>query len=613
MNRAWIVRGVVAAVAALLGVVVGLLLVGFDVLPGTGSVLGTGGTTGDADPSPSPDVAGRCTDDERVDVRIAAAPEIAPALQEVAVQAGEVDLALECAVIDVIPAAPDDISAALARGWTESSDGAPPHVWVPTTSTEVELARSSTADLLPDDLPSLVRSPSIIAMPRPMADALDWPDGDLDWEAVARLASADDAWGSRGHPDWGRFQLSLAGGIDSEPTISSVTALAGAVGALPGPATVDQSEEERFQSQAQLLLLERRVEYLGTTTAELLDELRAADAADELPQTASAVPLTEQMAWQYNGGSQDPPDTTLAVWYPDDGGADADYPYVQLDGPWSAREATTAAEAFLALLQSEEGVQRLRAHGFRDSSREATPELIEADGIHPELAAPAPEPPLALVAGAVAEAWRGLSQTGNLLGVIDVSGSMKTAVPGTGASRLELSAEGLAAGVQLLDPASHGGLWEFTTNLDGDRDHRELISMGPLNEKINGVTRKEAEIAAIRKLEPLEDTGLYDTILASYQHLLDNYEPDKLNAVIFFTDGRNDDDDGITLQLLQDMLRDVVDPEREALFIGVGYGPEADFEALNAVTQITGGKLYDLDRPEDIRNVFIDVQTGNVR
>jgi hypothetical protein len=33
---------------------------------------------------------------------------------------------------------------------------------------------------------------------------------------------------------------------------------------------------------------------------------------------------------------------------------------------------------------------------------------------------------------------------------------------------------------------------------------------------------------------------------------------------------------------------------------------------LNAITTVTDGKLYQLQRPEDIRNVFIDVQTGGV-
>ena len=85
--------------------------------------------------------------------------------------------------------------------------------------------------------------------------------------------------------------------------------------------------------------------------------------------------------------------------------------------------------------------------------------------------------------------------------------------------------------------------------------------------------------------------------------------PDK---VIFFTDGRNDDADGISLGQLRRRLRDLVDAERPVLFIGVAYGAEADFDVLNRVTKIAGGNLYELDRPEDIRDVFIDVQTGGV-
>jgi Mg-chelatase subunit ChlD len=139
------------------------------------------------------------------------------------------------------------------------------------------------------------------------------------------------------------------------------------------------------------------------------------------------------------------------------------------------------------------------------------------------------------------------------------------------------------------------------------------VPIGPLNEEVReGVTRQEAEIATIRELEPLADTGLYDTILASYEHMLDSFEPGKLNAVIFFTDGRNDDADGISLGQLRRRLRDLVDAERPVLFIGVAYGAEADFDVLNRVTKIAGGKLYELDRPEDIRDVFIDVQTGGV-
>lgn len=594
-------------VAAGLGVLVGLGLVGFDVLPGRGTPA----------PQPTQTRSSGCTDEERATLRVSAAPEIAPALRDLAVEASAMEESLRCVAIDVTATPPDQVRAALARGWTESSDGPAPHVWVPTTSTEVALASAteSVADMLEDDTTPIARSPSVIAMPQPMADVLGWPDTPLTWDAVAKLSAADDAWAQRDQPDWGAFKLSFVENVDAEPSISAVAALTRAVGALPAPGDAEASEEQLFQARAQLLLLERKVEYLGTTTGEQLEEVRAADDRGELLQTLSALPLTEQMVWRYNGGADgsNAPDTPLSVWYPADGSPDADYPYTSLDASWTTPQTDLAAGAFLEHVLSDDGQQRLRAAGFRDGSRESTPELIEARGMRPDLAPPEPEPLPSLIIGPLVQSWRGLSQTGNLLAVVDVSGSMATEVPGTGATRLELSKGGLVAGVRLLDPATRAGVWEFSTNLDGGTDHRVLVPLGKLSADVGGRSGRDAAIAAIRSLRPREDTGLYDTVAASYEYMLEHHRPGRVNAVIFFTDGKNDDDDGLSLNQLQDRLRELVDPEREVLFLGVGYGPEADFEALNAVTTITDGKLYALQRPEDIREVFIDVQTGDVR
>lgn len=588
---------------------VGLALVGFDVLPGDAGQAAQPSPSGDGD-TPATD----CGSADRLTLAVAAAPEIAPPLRQIAQDAAVAGL-LQCVAVRVDAVPPAVVRAALVAGWDDVRDGPAPHVWVPTTSTEVTLAAGGGAgDLVDTEAPSVATSPSVIAMPQPMATMLGWPDAPMSWESIAELAAADDAWAARDRRQWGAFRISLVEGVAAEPTIGALGALTDAVGALPTGAA-DQDEEQRFQAVTQLLLLERRVEYLGETTDQQLDEIRASDRRDELLQTVSALPLTEQMVWLYNGGGDSDlePETPLAAWYPPDGTPDADYPYVRLEAPWTDGATGEAAATLLRLIESPEGVRALQASGFRDSSRETTPELIEADGLRPDLAPTEPEPVLPdLIVAPLMRVWRDLSQTGNLLAVVDVSGSMATGVPGTGASRLELSKRGLEAGIALTDPASSGGVWEFSTELDGPTDHRILVPIGPLDEEVrDGVTRQEAEIATIRELEPIADTGLYDTILASYRHMLDNYDPDKLNAVIFFTDGKNDDD-GISLRQLRRRLRDLVDPDRPVLFIGVAYGAEADFDVLGDVTRITGGKLYRLDRPEDIRDVFIDVQTGGV-
>ena len=45
-------------------------------------------------------------------------------------------------------------------------------------------------------------------------------------------------------------------------------------------------------------------------------------------------------------------------------------------------------------------------------------------------------------------------------------------------------------------------------------------------------------------------TGLYDTILAAVKRVKEDYDPTKVNSVLFITDGFTEDDDGISLKTL---------------------------------------------------------------
>lgn len=230
-------------VAAVGGVVVGLALVGFDVVPGgaddASSPLPSEGDTGPP---------GDCRSEDRMRLIVAAAPEIAPALRRIADDAGTVT-ALRCVVIEVAAVPPPTVRAALAQGWDEEERGPAPHVWVPTTSTEVSLAAAGGAgDLVDTESPSIATSPSVIAMPQPMADLLGWPDAPMSWESIADLAADDDAWAERDRRQWGSFRISLVEDVAAEPTIGAVGALTDAVGALPTNAAT-RSEDEQFQAQ----------------------------------------------------------------------------------------------------------------------------------------------------------------------------------------------------------------------------------------------------------------------------------------------------------------------------------------------------------------------------
>lgn len=59
----------------------------------------------------------------------------------------------------------------------------------------------------PDDNPSIVRTPLVIAMWEPMARALGYPGKQLGFADILKLARSDKGWGAYGKPEYGQFKL----------------------------------------------------------------------------------------------------------------------------------------------------------------------------------------------------------------------------------------------------------------------------------------------------------------------------------------------------------------------------------------------------------------------
>src|SRR5205085_4637328 len=57
------------------------------------------------------------------------------------------------------------------------------------------------------DTRSLVKSPVVIAMWKPMAEALGWPKSPIYWANIAALSANPQGWAAYGHPEWGNFKF----------------------------------------------------------------------------------------------------------------------------------------------------------------------------------------------------------------------------------------------------------------------------------------------------------------------------------------------------------------------------------------------------------------------
>jgi len=189
-----------------------------------------------------------------------------------------------------------------------------------------------------------------------------------------------------------------------------------------------------------------------------------------------------------------------------------------------------------------------------------------------------------------------------MLAIIDVSGSMLQKVPTAGnATRAQVTIEAARRGLALFDDSWAVGLWTFSTELVGKRDYREVVPIGPLS---NQRGRLEGSIGQLVP-KPNGATGLYDTMLAAYKTVQVDWDPGRINSVLFLTDGENQDKDGLSLAQLLAELKKVKDPKRPIQVVILGIGPSVGPAALEQITKTTGGGVFLTEDPAKIGDIFL--------
>ena len=112
---------------------------------------------------------------------------------------------------------------------------------------------------------------------------------------------------------------------------------------------------------------------------------------------------------------------------------------------------------------------------------------------------------------------------------------------------------------------------------------------------------------------PLNGTPLYDVTQTSVDFLRDTFDPDKINAVVLLTDGRNEDgepgDDEAQLEALLTSLRgssEGVNSEPVRIF-AIAYGEDADLAVLRRIAEASNAVAYDASDASTINQVFAAV------
>jgi Ca-activated chloride channel family protein len=558
-------------------------------------------------------------------LQVAASPDQADVLAQAAAEYGRQRPTVDDRCVDVQVRGVESVEAAtaLVAGWDEVALGSRPDVWVPASSAwalQVQLKRQATkqSDVIPFERPKVATTPMVFAMPKPMAQALGWPQQPLGWAELLQAVQSPQGWAAYNQPDWGPFRL---GKLDPNLSTPALEALIGAVFATTGQGSdlsVETLAKQADKLRTVILGIERAPGQDADTPATFLANLQQADQAGQTLGFVSAVPLDEKSVFDYNrgslggledGGERPKPKVPLVAVYPKEGTLEADHPWVVLRAPWVDAAKRRAAAGFLDYVRSEPVQVRFQQAGFRSWGGRPGPGLTEDNGLLPDqparvLAAPAPK-----VVAAALESWNAARKRSNVLAVYDVSGSMKEEVPGTGLTKMELVRKAVVLALPLFAPETNLGTWVFSTNLEGRQDWHELVPIGPTNAKLpNGKTRREVLAGTIPQLQATNgDTGLYDTALASFRALKRSYAPGRLNIVVLLTDGINDDPDGgISKRELLTKLKAEQGNQKVAI-ITIAFGANADVATLKEISQATGGIPYIVRDPRQIIRVFTEV------
>lgn len=511
----------------------------------------------------------------------------------------------------------------LAGTWDEAAEGPRPVIWSPAASSwgavlNQRLADAGREPMAPTDATPFMLTPLVIAMPKPMADALGYPEQPIGWSRIAQLATDPAGWASLGHPEWGPFRL---GKTNPNFSTSGLSALIAQTYAATGK-TRDLGGEDLADPAVQQFSknIESAVVHYGDITMTFLNNWFRADRRGTALTYASAVAVEEKSVIDYNLGNPDgvldpgeeprKPKIPLVAVYPSEGTLYSDNPFFVLDAEWVSADERDAAAKFQAFVQQPANQRKVLEYGFRPGNPEVAvgAPVTAANGVDPDQPSTLLSVPDPAVMVGLLDQWAVNRKTARVLMVLDVSGSMGDE-GGDGETKLELAKQAAIDALDQFNPDDEVGLRVFSTELGPgqDRDFLDLQPIAPIG------ANKEQLAQAIRGLIPQNGTPLFSVADASFATIFDSYDPARINAVILLTDGVNDDgdqsDDARQRDELIAKLRTATSGEqaKPVRMFTVAYGSDADTSALKSIAEASTAAAYNATDAATIAKVFTQV------
>lgn len=428
-------------------------------------------------------------------------------------------------------------------------------VWSPSASTWLEVLKQETGNqnVAVSNKP-LVLTPVVIAMWKPMAEAMGWPNKPIGWKDMLDLTNDPQGWGRFGHPEWGRFSW---GHTDPEISTTALSTLIAefyaATGKRDGLTVADVQSEEatRFIRD-----LGRSIKHYGYNTLIFSENMKKFGMS-----YISAFPMEEITLIDFN--KFNPPPTPLVAIYPAEGTFWHDNPFIIMTS--ATADERTAAERFYEFLLAEESQRAAMSFGFRPANPNVplTDPISPTFGVDPQGVQTVLAVPSAEVIVAVKNSWALNRKRADILLVVDTSGSME-------GDKLTMVKAGIETFLARILPEDRVGLVTF------DSTARLAVPMAPLNDN------RIALQTAVQEMRAAGRTALFDA-LALGKQVLDNLPPaedDRIRAIVLLSDGADN-----SSRASLDEIRNLFDESGISIF-PVAYGSDADRQVLDSIAEL---------------------------
>lgn len=403
---------------------------------------------------------------------------------------------------------------------------------------------------------SLVASPQVIAIWKPFARALGWPNRAIGWRDIVALATSSRGWAAYGHPELDPFKL---GHTNPEFSTSGLSAVASEYYAVTGKHRgLTLADIRRPAVRADVRSIEHSIVHYGETAAAFTAQM-------DLNGTpyAHAVYVQQTQVIAFNKTRRQA--TQLVGIVPAEGTFVADYPLIALRVPWVGVETRAAARLFTRWLVPHITPALAKRNDFR-VRKPASIKLLQ------------PPPPAVLAA--IRAGWRQDRKPANIVLVVDTSNSM------AGAGRLD---------------AAKAALLSFVRGLSA-RDRVALVTSGSkVSIRVPMGRNRAAVVQEVRSLLGDGTLPVFNAVSRALDIVNALHDTSRINAVVVLSDGAGTST-GYRALLAAIRAHPVTEGTSTRVFT-VAYGEKADSAALKNIATLTGGAFYS-GGPDDVQDVY---------